>query len=182
MRRDPWPFRGGFEFRDAALIAALALLLIYLSGCGYYPECGAYAHDGTTEDGPMCESRLVRQLTIDPAFSPSQVEAIVAAGDSWGTSTGGRVALSWVVGTPADVRAVADLPGNAVGHQWSSTGEILLDVALPAERLQVVAAHELGHSFGLGHVADAAQGMYTNPLYGVTPADVEHFERLHAAH
>ena len=43
MRRDPWPFRGGFELRDAVLIATLALLLIYLSGCAFDSVEGASA-------------------------------------------------------------------------------------------------------------------------------------------
>lgn len=158
----------------------IGLLAIVIFGCGYYPECGAYAHDGITEDGPMCDSRLTRTLYMDYQFSDEQKRAISAAGYSWNTATDGRVNLTirsdYVY---CDICVVPQMkePGN-IGQQWSETGKIELLKNLSIEEFSRAITHELGHSFGLGHSTNAYANMYTTPVNIITEYDIEHFDRL----
>ena len=158
------------------------LLYLILSGCGFYPECGAYAHDGTTEDGPMCAERLHRELRVSSQFTEAERSQIMAAGEDWNTATGSRVQLSWVWLVPGEDGSADVVPahfeGDRSGQQWSSTGLIELESAPADGLIRAHMVHELGHSFGLGHVDDQTQAMHPNSGVLVTPADVEHFDRL----
>lgn len=155
-------------------------LLLLLSGCGFDPECGADTEDGTTFDGNMCESRLTREIRVSSSFSVDRQEAIVLAGSDWSEATGGRVSLRFaIVDADADIYP-AFVPGSNRAQQWSSSGVIEAEPDVEPGYLRLIAAHEFGHSFGLGHVADVGQNMHPNSTATITADDVEHFDRLYA--
>jgi hypothetical protein len=154
------------------LVALLAL------GCADRPDCGAYAVDGETYDGNMCEERLTRELRVSSAFSPDLQEAIVRASDDWAEWTHWRAALTiTVVDKGADVYP-ADLPGGAIADQNARTGEIRLQPETPAWQARAAIAHELGHSFGLGHARPRDQAMHPNSNAPISADDIAVFDRL----
>lgn len=159
---------------------ALWILALLQIGCGFEPECGSNTQDGTSFDGNMCESRLVRELRVSSSFAIEQQEAIMLAGSDWSEATSGRVTLRFVmVDDDADIYP-ASVPGSDRAQQWSSTGAIEAEPDVEPDYLRLIIAHELGHSFGLGHVADVGQNMHPYSTATIAPADVEHFNRLYA--
>jgi hypothetical protein len=59
-------------------LESLAFAFLVLLGCEFHPECGSDTEDGAAYDGPMCQSRVVRELRVSSKFSPEQQEAIIA--------------------------------------------------------------------------------------------------------
>jgi hypothetical protein len=157
--------------------------LLSLSGCAYaiQPECGAYTElDGHVVDGHMCDERLQREYTISSAFAPEQQASIIAGGDDWSAATAGRVALTWRI---VDANAAIYPAGNdpAVGgHYDSYRNRMSLRPTQTPEAMRLMVQHELGHSFGLGHT-EPGELMDVWVNVGITPADLEHFDRLWSA-
>ncbi|HKY40770.1 MAG TPA: hypothetical protein VJN18_32770 [Polyangiaceae bacterium] len=155
-------------------------LLLLLGGCTYaiQPECGAYTElDGRVVDGRMCQERLRREYAISSAFTPDQQAAIHAAGDAWNAATSGRVALTWRI---VDAGATIYPAGNdpAVGGGYDSyDSRMWLRPSQDPGAMGLIVAHELGHSFGLGHT-EPGELMDKWVNVGITAADVKHFDEL----
>ena len=69
--------------------------------------------------------------------------------------------------------------GKYLGRQNAETGAVRLCRCLRLDQFFWVTAHELGHTFGLGH-EDEALMSGDNSMGYVTGRDVEHFDRLWA--
>ncbi len=169
---------------------SLALFLL-LTACGAAPESfeatpsSAVVEPGVAEPAvlepivaepePVVRTaweaeRLTATWTVSDAFSPEEVESIVAAADAWGTVTEGRVALTVVVDPVPDRTAlwtisrgpVGDKEGTALARTTinASGARTVLDAEVFAGapcvgQLWLLAAHEMGHALGIpGHGAN----------------------------
>lgn len=158
------------------IIATVALL----AGCAApeIPDCGSYHLDGVSYDGRLCDSRVHRTLTLSGGFAPEYQAALIEGAAMWERAVPGRVRFSWVVTNgPADIS-----PSHGFGYTGqndSFSGRILIETDCPIQDAGGVLAHELGHSFGLGHSPNELELMNpSNDVLEVTPADVAHFNRL----
>ena len=154
--------------------------LAALTGCGPVTECGSYVEGGVTREGRMCTSELTREWRIDGRFNGDQLERITTGAWVWEQATGGRVQLRFqVVDSGADLFMGKPTRAGAMGQFDREDGTICLVKELGELPLQMVAAHELGHSFGLGHSNDPGDVMFGGgAAAAISPGDVRNFDRL----
>ncbi len=104
---------------------------------------------------------------MDPAAGPAQTDGLAAAITSWNAAAGTRLS----VGGPGAAASVAVQFQTAAapdhGLYDGQLGMIFLNDDLSGASLAVVAAHEIGHAFGLLHVTDRSSVM--NPGNLSTP-------------
>ena len=158
----------------------IAVLLLAIAGCTAPPACGSYSIDGVSHDGRMCLDRTTRDISISSAFPPEAQASIIEGGAMWERATAGRVQLTWrVVDHDADVSPAHGF--GASGQSDAYRGSITLETDLGPQWVAQVMAHELGHSFGLGHTNAPDQLMDPSALAPApTAADVARFDVMWA--
>lgn len=147
-------------FRNMNKLILLLASLFAMTGCDF-------AHN---PDHPNWLNVSPATLTISPAFSSEEQQAVMAAGDQWQAQTNGHVALKYQIGGSSELYIGpsdgSDMAPKHVGEASGAPGPdcsikvkvAALETMAPqagvdyAVTLQVVAEHELGHCFGLEHV------------------------------
>jgi hypothetical protein len=158
------------------VIPVAALLVLGCSSPPLEPECSVYPGESVPEN-------LAAELVVSDAFSADELEVIVGAADEWRERTGGRAALTLVVG-----QAEADARGTVVKVDEPTCCGRVAETWTRARRVTFVgtvtrrsAVHELGHLLGLGHLADQGavmSGCHEGPA-AVGAGDVAAFDELY---
>jgi hypothetical protein len=114
---------------------------------------------------PACGGAL-EPVRVDPAFTATEAEAVLAAVDAWCTATDGGVCPGATIAR-RDGSAISLRPGVLAGRESGreQLGQIMVDVAQLADEhaddalalanaIKVVAMHEIGHALGLPHASE----------------------------
>lgn len=158
--------------KSLLLFAALSV------GCAEF-KCGSYMDDGDAVDGPMCYHYLERTMSVSGSFSPLKRSLIRDAGKMWSDATNGIVKLTFVdhVDNNTDIYQVPMLDDGNWGRENQADGGMKISSNVPDEYFAATIAHELAHTFGLGHSYNPANLMFYNAhddMY-ITSEDVDHF-------
>lgn len=152
------------------------LLSLGLVGCHpdtCKPEYGCQLNIDDDPDRYLA-SHLVSEFTVDPSLRAEEVEALLAAADSWNLATDGKVRIRFAMMGEGDVmpermvvrRAVeGELEPKMLASYFAEAVRIRQDV--DARWLKPVLVHELGHFLGLGHEGDPDSIMYPNVHHGM---------------
>jgi hypothetical protein len=134
---------------------------------------GALALAACSGDSP--ESYLARDpcaaLTIAaPTATPAQLDGIAAALVLWRDRGVAAFDPAAPAAAPATLEIRFDPAGDAFHGIYDPVADrVLINRELPSDALGIVIAHELGHVFGLTHVAPAERSSLMNPGNLVTP-------------
>jgi hypothetical protein len=138
-------------------------------------------------------------IYVDDRFTPEEEREIQAAADVWSAATNGKGSVDLVFGQRVDlrdtgrrvmVRAGARAAENAYDlfrdgdpggrhESWDSEVIVIVPERMVGIDLKYVVIHELGHHFGVHHVADESAIMYFQPnpksAHCLTRADLRAF-------
>lgn len=177
------------------IVVAVTTLLL-LPSCTIYVDgnnsdtvtatrCGPISLD-VVYDGTMCASHLTKSLTIDSTLTPDQVQSVTDASDDWNVLTDGRVALTWTVVDPTDspffsVDPTITIADDVLGSYEMLEDRIVVRGDVDGSNLRILASHELGHYFGLGHHDDDGQQVMNTQLETrlLGPKDLRWFDELY---
>jgi len=162
----------------------LFVAAIFSIGCEPV-ECGARMENGDSIDGDMCQKYISRTLTISNEFSPNHIENIQNAGLLWNHAAPGKVNINFVVsGDKNPDIYLKKYPGSILSFEIDGKIEINADISELSEfsdyDMTISVAHELGHSFGLGHSRDKSALMYPllRPDLAISEDDLNHFNTV----
>jgi hypothetical protein len=152
-------------------VSPLALALLALAvGCAA----------GEAPSGPTVTFNPCTPVTLAPdaAASAGELAGIAAAAVLWNHSAGSALAMvsSTSAGGPAMLpihfqTAAAPIHGLYDGPD----GQVFINDDLSGEELAITLAHEIGHSFGLVHIAPDVRASLMNPgnlTVSITPDDI----------
>ena len=122
-------------------------------------------------------------IYVDDRFTPEEEKEIQAAADAWSAATNGKASVDLIFGQRVDLRDTGrrvmvrageraaenayDLfrEGDPGGRHesWDSQVIVIVPERMVGIDMKYVVIHELGHHFGIHHVADQAAVMYFQP-------------------
>ena len=122
-------------------------------------------------------------IYVDERFTPEEEATIQAAAGVWSTATNGKATVDLIFGQRVDlrdtgrrvmVRAGSRAAENAYElfrdgdpggrhESWDSEVIVIVPERMDGIDMKYVVTHELGHHFGIHHVADVTAIMYFQP-------------------
>jgi hypothetical protein len=122
-------------------------------------------------------------IYVDQRFTPEEEESIRAAASTWSEATNGKASVDLVFGQRVDLldtgrRVMVRAGGRAAENifplyrdgdpggrhlRWDAEVIVIVPERMDGIDLQYVVTHELGHHFGVHHVADESAIMYFRP-------------------
>jgi hypothetical protein len=122
-------------------------------------------------------------IYVDERFTPEEEKTIQAAADVWSAATNGKATVDFIFGQRVDlrdtgrrvmVRAGSRAAENAYElfregdpggrhESWDSEVIVIVPERMDGIDMKYVVTHELGHHFGVHHVADDTAIMYFQP-------------------
>jgi hypothetical protein len=122
-------------------------------------------------------------MYVDERFTPEEEESIRQAANSWSEATNGVATVDLIFGQKVDIRdtgrrVMVRASGRAAANafelfrdgdpggrheSWDSEVIVLVPERMDGIDLKYVVTHELGHHFGVHHVADESAVMYFRP-------------------
>jgi hypothetical protein len=122
-------------------------------------------------------------IYVDERFTPEEEQTIQDAADAWTAATNGKATVEFIFGQRVDLRdtgrrVMVRAGGRAAENafelfregdpggrheSWDSEVIVIVPERMDGIDLKYVVTHELGHHFGVHHVADETAVMYFQP-------------------
>jgi hypothetical protein len=122
-------------------------------------------------------------IYVDARFTAEEEQTIQAAADVWSAATDGKAAVDFIFGQRVDLRdtgrrVMVRAGGRAAENayelfregdpggrheSWDSEVIVIVPERMDGIDMKYVVTHELGHHFGVHHVADDTAIMYFQP-------------------
>jgi hypothetical protein len=138
-------------------------------------------------------------IYVDERFTPEEEKTIQAAADVWSAATDGKASVDFIFRQRVDLRdtgrrVMVRAGGRAAENayelfregdpggrheSWDSEVIVIVPERMDGIDMKYVVTHELGHHFGVHHVADETSIMYFQPnprsAHCLTRADLTAF-------